>query len=102
MNIEDVKNYLGDFSNYTSDIKPRRDWKILVIVLLVMFLGIMSFDAFLYYKNVGGDMFVSVDQKDLYFQKIKTASLSKVIQDFENKKDLINNLKKTSLIDPSL
>ena len=102
MNIDDVKNYFGDFSNYTSDIKPRRDWRILVILLAVMFLGIMSFDAFLYYQNVGGDMYVSIDQKDLYLQKIKTSNLKQTIQNFENKKITISSLKKTSLIDPSL
>jgi hypothetical protein len=102
MNIDDVKNYIGDFSNYTSDVKPRRDWTILVGLLFVMFLGTMSFDAFLYYKNVGGDMYVSVDQKDMYVQKIKVANLDSVILNFENKKITTTNLKRTSLIDPSL
>lgn len=102
MNIDDVKNYISDFSNYTSDIKPRRDWKVLVVLLIIMFLGIMSFDAFLYYKNVGGDMYVSVDQKDIYLQKIKASNLKLVIQNFEDKKESFNNLKKTSLVDPSI
>ena len=102
MNIDDVKNYIGDFSNYTSDVKPRRDWNVLVVFLFVMFLGTMSFDAFLYYKNVGGDMYVSVDQKEVYIQTIKAANLNSVISYFENKKTTISNLKRTSLIDPSL
>ena len=102
MNIDDVKNYISDFSNYTSDIKPRRDWKVLVVLLIVMFLGIMSFDAFLYYKNVGGEMYVSIDKNDIYLQKIKSANLNLVIQNFENKKTAFATLKRSLLIDPSL
>jgi len=102
MNIDDIKNYIGNFSNYTNDIKPRRDWNVLLVILLIMFLGIMSFDAFLYYKNVGEDMYVSFDQKDIYVQKIKVENLNSVISYFENKITASASLKRTSLIDPSI
>ena len=83
-------------------VNPKRDWKILIILLATFIVASVGFDAYIYLQIVSGDMYVSVGRQDLVIENLKTSALQAIASTFENKKAKITTLKLENLVDPSI
>lgn len=92
----EVKFSLGGIFN------PKRDWIILITFFVIFFIASLIFDGYFYNKIVSGDMYVSVSRDDLTVEELKSDDLKKVLNNFEEKKAKITNLKLEKVIDPSI
>lgn len=100
-----TKSYL-DFSKTLplprEIVNPKRDWRILIGVFVLLILSVILFDGYMYKQIVGGDMYVSVKREELVVEDLKASDLDKIILNFNSKRLNINNLKLENLIDPSI
>ena len=83
-------------------VNPKRDWKILIIIFIVLIIAAVGFDFCMYKEIAGGDMYVSVNKYDIVVESLKIADLQKVLSDFQSKESKIQTLKKGNLVDPSI
>lgn len=83
-------------------VNPFRDWKIIMIISVVIFLVLLSLDLYLYMRSAGGSMFVSGSKIEETLGRLDKINLNKVIDYFKAKEDTKLEMKKTSIIDPSL
>jgi hypothetical protein len=56
----------------------------------------------MYQHIVSGDMYISVNKEDLVVENLNSNDLQKILDNFENKKSNIMNLKLENLVDPSI
>jgi predicted Holliday junction resolvase-like endonuclease len=94
--------FLYRFFNSNKIVNPKRDWIILLILFLIMIISVIVFDIIIYEKISSGDMYVSVNREELTPENLKTADLTRLIDNFEAKRQKMLNLKIQPLIDPSI
>jgi len=83
-------------------VNPKRDWKILLTLLIIFILISLGFDFYMYRQIVNGDMYISVKREELVIENLKSNDLQKILNNFETKKTNITTLKMENLIDPSI
>ena len=83
-------------------VRPKRDWKILIILFVVFIIVSIGFDCYMYQQIASGDMYVDVNRSDVVIENLKTNDLQKILDNFNNKKTIISTLKVKKLVDPSL
>lgn len=83
-------------------INPRRDWSILLGLCVSFIIFAIAFDYCMYRKTVNGDMYVSIKKEELTVEDLKINDIKNILSVFENKTNIINNLKIEKLVDPSL
>lgn len=83
-------------------IKPKRDWCILVSIFTILILIVLIFDFYMYKKTVSGDMYVSVQRNELTIEDLKVNEIEKILKKFDDRKNIVNNLKIEKVSDPSL
>jgi hypothetical protein len=83
-------------------VNPKRDWKILLIALIVFIISAIGFDYYVYSQIMNGDMYVSVQKNEIVVENLNKNSLQKISDIFNGKKATVANLKVENLPDPSL
>jgi myo-inositol-hexaphosphate 3-phosphohydrolase len=83
-------------------ISPKRCWYVLLCLSFLLVVFVSIFDYCMYRKTVSGDMYVSVQRNELTIENLKINDIKNIISIFENKKNIINNLKIEKISDPSL
>ena len=97
-----MRTFSGRFFGSDAIVHPKRDWMILLLLLCIMLVSALIYDAFLYQDIASGEMYVSVAKNELQLQSINSARLQKVVDIFEAKKAITAGLKAQKLIDPSI
>jgi hypothetical protein len=99
-----IQKYKIKYSNLFKwqTINPKRNWKILLIIFIILILISLGFDGYMYRMIVNGDMYVSINKKEIVIGKLKSDDLKNILDSFVSKKAQITNLKVQNLIDPSL
>ena len=100
--LSENKSVHRPVSFFTDTINPKREWLILVILFFILTLATAGFDFYIYRQVVNGDMYISVNREDITIENLKTIDLQKILDGFENKKNIITNLKLKNLVDPSI
>ena len=83
-------------------VNPKRDWKILIILFIILITASIGFDFYMYKQIVNGDMYISVTRTDLSIENLKSDDLQNILNNFENKKANMTALKLKNLVDPSI
>ena len=83
-------------------VRPKRDWRILVILFAVFLIVSIGFDFYMYQQVSSGDMYVDVNRSDVAIESLKKSDLQKILDNFDNKKTIITTLKIKNLVDPSI
>lgn len=83
-------------------VNPKRDWRILLILLLVFIIFAAWFDFYVYQQIVSGDMYVSVKRDELVTEQLKVNDLKNIFNHYKNEKDNVLNIKMVNLVDPSI
>ncbi len=83
-------------------IHPKRDWMVILISFLVIFIGVLFYDYSFYSRASGGEMYISVNKDELKLESLNIDALKKVLQDYKDKSQYITDFKSVSLVDPSL
>ncbi len=82
-------------------IRPERDWKILLGLLVALTLGAFGYDLSMYHDVASGEMYVTVGKSDLTLESLKTDMLKKAVDAFEARKAAMVTFKVEPLVDPS-
>ena len=101
---EKIKGIFASKGNHTSSnlFRAGRDWKIIIFLFFVMFLGLLYFDYLNYKDTNNQEMFVSGNGSLNVTNRLKTGFLNQVENYFSDKADTYSSLGKKPLIDPSL
>lgn len=85
------------------EINPGRDWKAILVFILVAGMTIIAFSAYLYWKINSGGFLATFVKDELPIETIDRGELKKVIEIYESKKTEFQILKneKPVAIDPS-
>ena len=88
----------------TKEINPQRDWNIILIFFAFGVLAVIAFNSYLYWRINSGSFFVVISGKELPIETIDRSELKKVIDLYEAKSQLFQEMKKEKqeVIDPSL
>jgi hypothetical protein len=83
-------------------VNPKRDWPILLFLSVVFILISVGFDVYMYLQISSGNMYVTISKNELVIESLDSSTLQNILNDFENKKANIADLKIDNLVDPSI
>ncbi len=85
-------------------INPRRDWNIILGCFVLIFILLIIFSYYIYWKIDKGGFFVTSIGNESPIETIDRSELKKIINYYETKSQLFQEIKvkKPEVIDPSL
>ncbi len=102
LNLSQSNPFSKEFLSFGKTLNPKRDWKILLTFFLILLVASVYFDYYMYNNVASGDMYVRINKQELTVEKLKSVELSKIVDTFETKKEILKIVKVENLIDPSL
>lgn len=86
------------------EVNPRRDWKIVAIIFILISFGIIVFDTYVYWIISKGGFFVSSSKEAIPIESIDRSELAKVIKFYEDREKFFQEVKskKAEIVDPSI
>ncbi len=85
-----------------SYINPSRDWVLLLSISLLIMIGFVIFDYSIYKKIIKGQMYISIEEKELTLEKLDKQKINNLILEFNERIEYISNIKIQRNIDPSI
>lgn len=88
----------------SEEINPRRDWKVAIVIFVLISFAAVIFDTYVYWRINKGGFFVSSNKETVPIESIDRSELAKVIKFYEAKEKLFEEVKnkKPDIIDPSI
>ena len=86
------------------EINPRRDWSVILVSFIVVFIVIVAFGANMYWRINSGSFFITSGAAEISLETIDRSELKKVIERYETKIRLFQETKnkKPEIVDPSI
>lgn len=83
-------------------INPLRDWIFLLVISFIIIVCFIFFDYSIYKKIIVGEMYVSVEEKELTLEKLDKKNIGELLDDFNRRVDYISKSKVLKNPDPSI
>jgi len=105
-----LKNLAGSFiggagkPSKAEEINPRRDWSVILVSFVVIFIVIVAFGANMYWRINSGSFFITSGAAEISLETIDRSELKKVIERYETKIRLFQETKnkKPEIVDPAI
>ncbi len=98
-NNSQILNNLYISSKY---INPLRDWVFLLVISFIIIVCFVFFDYSVYKKIMVGEMYVSVEEKELTLEKLNKNNTDELLSDFNKRVEYISKSKVSKSPDPSI